>query len=337
MIKKNSRILICLVSMVVVLMLSTGCTKKDNPTNNNPNSTVSLPVLTTSAVSNLTLTTASCGGNITSDGGSSITSRGVCWSIGQNPTITDNKTTEGTGTGSFTSTISGLSPSTTYYVRAYATNSGGGTGYGNAVLFATLQGVTDIDGNLYHTVTIGTQVWMVENLKTTKYRDGTQITNVTDATAWFNLNIGTGAYCNYNNDANNATTYGRLYNFHAVKDSRGLAPKGWHIPTHTEWTTLSTYLGGDNIAGGKLKETGITHWISPNVGATNQTGFTAIPGGFRSYSGFFSNIGEYGDWWSSTEYSSNEAWSWYMYYNYSAINSINRYKTFGYSVRCLKD
>ena len=137
--------------------------------------------------------------------------------------------------------------------------------------------VTDQDGNVYHTVTIGTQVWMVENLKTTKYRNGDGIQNVTDSIAWWNLT--SGAYCIYRNDVNNLATYGRLYNWYAVIDSRKLTPAGWHIPTDAEWTTLTDYLG--STCGDKLKEKGPNHWGGDNT-ATNETGFTALPGGNRA-------------------------------------------------------
>ena len=174
----------------------------------------------------------------------------------------NSKTTDGSGTGTFTSSITGLTAGTTYYVRAYATNSAG-TGYGNDISFTTQQGgvgnVTDDDGNVYHSVTIGTQVWMVENLKTTKYNDGTSIPLVTDATDWHNLL--TPGYCwNNNDEATYKATYGALYNWYTV-NTGNLCPTGWHVPGDAEWTTLTTYLGGEDVAGGKLKEVGITHWL----------------------------------------------------------------------------
>jgi len=196
--------------------------------------------------------------------------------------------------------------------------------------------VTDIDGNVYHTVTIGTQMWMVENLKTTKYRNGDPIPNITNDVAWDTITIG--VYCNYNNDTINSTTYGRLYNWYAVNDSRYIAPAGWHVPTDTEWSILTTYLGGESIAGGKLKEAGTTHWQSPNTGATNEVGFNALPGGLRNLS-MFEAIGNIGTWWSSTEGSSNYAWSRYMYDFYSKVarGTNGSYKQLGHSVRCIKD
>jgi len=205
--------------------------------------------------------------------------------------------------------------------------------FNSSVIYGTM---TDQDGNVYKTVTIGTQTWMAENLRTTKYNDGTDIPLVTDDKEWYDLT--TGAYSNYNNTNNIDTiaTYGRLYNWYAVNTGK-LAPKGWHIPTDAEWATLLTYLGSENVAGGKLKETGTKHWNSPNIAATNETGFTALPGGLRSSNGSFTNIGNYGFWWSATENSNIYAWNRIMY-NISSNVGINyNNKKFGFSVRCVKD
>jgi uncharacterized protein (TIGR02145 family) len=195
--------------------------------------------------------------------------------------------------------------------------------------------VTDIDGNVYHTVTIGTQVWMVENFKVTHYRNGDAIPNVTDDNAWSGLT--TGAYCNYNNDVNNSTTYGRLYNWYTVSDSRNIAPSGWHVPTDTEWTTLTTYLGDESVTGGKLKEIGITHWVSPNTGADNSSGFTGLPGGLRDFYGAFGGIGNYGCFWSATEEDAANAWRRNLDYSDAGLHRINNSKALGFSVRCLRD
>jgi uncharacterized protein (TIGR02145 family) len=196
--------------------------------------------------------------------------------------------------------------------------------------------VTDQDGNVYRTVSIGTQVWMVENLNTTKYRNGEPIANITDDTVWFDLT--SGAFCNYNNDTANSTTYGRLYNWYAVNDSRNIAPVGWHVPSEEDWTTLTTYLvGGESEAGGKLKEAGIAHWLSPNTDATNKTGFTALPGGYRNFTGTFLGIG-YGDYyWSSVEDDDSDALCRALYCNSSQVDKASFYKTVGISVRCIKD
>jgi uncharacterized protein (TIGR02145 family) len=196
--------------------------------------------------------------------------------------------------------------------------------------------VTDIDGNVYHTVTIGTQVWMVENLKTTKFNDGTVIPYVSDITEWSNLN--TPGYCYYNNDASAyKDVYGALYNWFTVNTGK-LAPAGWHVPTNVEWTTLADYLGGDTIAGGKLKETGTTHWNSPNEGATNESGFTALPAGGRAPDGnFYNQVGNYCYWWTTTEYNTQQVWRRMLTYLDINFSETRSYKTDGISVRCIKD
>jgi uncharacterized protein (TIGR02145 family) len=253
------------------------------------------------------------------------------------PTVADSKTTDGAGMGSFTSYITGLTDSTAYHVRAYATNSVG-TGYGGIISFTTLDSntVVDIDGNVYQTITIGTQVWMAENLKVTRYRNGDSIPNVTDATAWSNLS--TGAYCNYNNDVNNVAVYGRLYNWYAVDTSLNIAPAGWHVPTDAEWDTLVSYLGGYTVAGGKMKETDTTHWPSPNTGATNESGFTALPGGYRYGDGSYSIMGHNANFWSSTEYyTMYYAWARSLSYDNSGVYRYYDDLRHGVSVRCVRD
>lgn len=301
--------------------------------------TLGPPTVTTATITEITQTTATGGGNIISDGGASITARGVCWSTFSNPTIADSKTTNGTGTGSFTSSITGSSSNTTYYVRAYATNSAF-TAYGNEITFILWINqpgpqVNDIDGNTYNSVKIGNQIWMAENLKTTKYKNGTSIPNVTNNEEWGRLS--TPAYCWYNNDApTNKANYGAMYNWYTVSTGN-LCPAGWHVPSYVQWTTLTTYLGGIIGAGGKLKEAGTTHWDSPNTGAINETGFTALPGGSCNIS-WFANIRGYGHWWSSTEGGTYNAGALYMSYLTSDVTiSYNGYKYGGFSVRCLKD
>ena len=157
--------------------------------------------------------------------------------------------------------------------------------------------VTDIDGNIYQTVPIGNQVWLVENFKSTKYNNGTSIPLVTGNAEWINLS--TPGYCCYDNDIAHSETYGALYNWYAVQTGK-LCPTGWHVPSDKEWTALTDFLGGENIAGGILKESGTSHWDSPNTGATNESGFTALPGGFRGAQGVWYNIGYWGQYWTST-------------------------------------
>jgi uncharacterized protein (TIGR02145 family) len=195
--------------------------------------------------------------------------------------------------------------------------------------------VTDVDGNVYQTVTIGTQVWMQENLRVTHYRNGDAIEQVTDSTAWYQL--GTGAYCNYKNASSFSGTYGRLYNWFAVNDSRNICPVGWHIPTVAEWEVLIAYLGDSNSAGGKMKEAGTVRWYSPNTGADNSSGFTALPAGFRSANSLFGQMYMSTLWWSSTETNAILAECRMVLYNSSGINRPKIYKQVGCSVRCIKD
>lgn len=195
--------------------------------------------------------------------------------------------------------------------------------------------VTDIDGNVYNTVTIGSQCWMVENLNVSRYRNGDAIPNVTNNPQWSSYTQG--AYCNYNNTDSISTIYGRLYNWYAVNDSRGLAPLGWHVGTDAEWSTLINFLGGGSIAGGKLKEVGTTHWVTPNTGATNETGFTARPAGHRHPSGIFDGIGSYGNSWCSNESSPSNAWTTTMNSISPEIIKYEVGKNLGFSVRCIKD
>ena len=200
-----------------------------------------VPSVTTTEITQITSTGAKTGGTITSEGSGTITARGVCWSTGTTPTIKDNKTSDGAGAGIFSSTMTGLNGLTTYFVRAYATNSEG-TGYGMILSFTTL-GVTDIDENFYETITIGTQEWMAENLKTTKYNDGNDIPDVTDDFEWSALTTGARSWYD-NNEAANKNTYGALYNWYAVSTGK-LCPQGWHAPTDQEWSTLENYLAAN--------------------------------------------------------------------------------------------
>jgi uncharacterized protein (TIGR02145 family) len=182
-------------------------------------------------------------------------------------------------------------------------------------------------------VLIGTQLWTNRNLDVETYRDGTVIPEVTDPTAWAGLT--TGAWCYYANNTANGVIYGKLYNWYAVNDSRNLAPLGYHVPTDAEWTALTTYLGTN--AGGKMKSTGTSLWTSPNNDATNESGFTGLPGGYRFTNGAFSNIGNYGFWWSSSEYGTMNAWTRYLYYATGDASKSNGNKTYGFSVRLIKD
>jgi uncharacterized protein (TIGR02145 family) len=294
-----------------------------------------VPTLTTTAASVITTTTASSGGVIINAKGV-ISAKGVVWSTSPDPAINlTTKTTDGTGLDGFTSSLTSLSPVTTYYVRAYATN-GNGTGYGNQVSFTTPS-----------IVAIGTQTWIAVNLNVDAYSDGTPIPEVTNPDAWAGLT--TGAWCYYNNDPENGAVYGKLYNWYAVAGihdpaslsdpslRKQLAPTGYHIPTDAEWTTLTSYLGGEDVAGGAMKEDGTIHWLDPNTDATNSSGFTGLPGGWRDHNGTFDNIGIVSIWWSFTELDTGGAWVRYLGHNggYAIRNASNTGG--GFSVRCLSD
>ncbi len=249
-----------------------------------------LPTVTTSPVTSVTDVTATGGGEVTENGGGTVSAKGVCWSTESEPTLSDDFTSDGTGTGVFTSNLSGLTKSTTYYVRAYATNLAG-TAYGEEVTFRTYEGtVSDYNGNNYWTVKIGDQVWMAQNLKTTRYADGSDIPLVEGGTAWDALVAPDKGYCWYENMTSHRDTYGGLYNWAAAMNGaagsdanpsgiQGACPDGWHLPSDAEWTVLSDYLGGGGVAGGKMKEAGTVLWDSPNTGATNESGFSALPAG----------------------------------------------------------
>ena len=291
------------------------------------------PTMTTAEVINIGLTTSTSGGEVTSEGSGPVTDRGLCWGTNQEPSITGSHTLDGEGTGSFVSELSNLIPATKYYTRAYATNKVG-TAYGNTVSFTTKNGAIDSDGNIYNAITIGTQIWLLENLKTTKYNDGTDIPLVTTTASWINLT--TPAYCWYNNDASTyKADYGALYNWYTVNTGK-ICPIGWHVPIKTEWETLITYVGGVSAIG-KLKETGTAHWINPNEGATNESGFTAFGGGYRTSVGAFGQLGQSGIWWAAATNGIYTGFNLFLT-NYSSQSVYyDNGKSYGHSVRCLKN
>lgn len=313
--------------------------------------TPKLPVLTTTAATNISQVSATSGGNIVSDiSTSDVIIRGICWSNFpdpvRDPKYNYNNTADGAGSGSFTSNLINLLPGTKYYVRAYATNLGG-TAYGNQISFTTVPpglgiifnpdltygSVSDIEGNVYKTIQIGNQLWMAENFKTTRLNDNTGIVNVT--TSW--TGITSPGYCWYNNDASTyKASYGALYNWPSVNSGK-LCPTGWHVPSKEDWTILIDFLGGTATAGDKLREIGTAHWNSANSGVTNSSGFTALPGGFHSNTSS-TNIGYNGYWWSSTpgDFPSS-VYSMNIFYTRSDSKIGNNTLESGLSVRCLKD
>lgn len=324
---KNRKLLYSFIGASLIVILAISCKKETVST---PNKSTNLPVLTTIATSNVTQNSAISGGNITSDGGSAITVKGICYSITATPTIADSKTTDGTGTGAYSSSITGLTSNTTYYARSYATNSNG-TGYGSAIIFKTLTSevtstVTDADGNVYSTVKIGSQTWLVENLKTTKYRNGDLIGTTT-------LNISTETTPKYQWIYGDASVYGLLYTWDAIMDSRNICPVGWHIPTNEEWDLL----GAETMySASVLKETGNIHWVT-NSGS-NTTGFTALPNGYRNGGGSCYLLGAGAYWWSSTEApTTGSAWTRLMNNTDNSFYKMANYKCAGLGVRCVKD
>jgi uncharacterized protein (TIGR02145 family) len=261
-----------------------------------------------------------------------------------NQTIAGNKTLSGTTVFTGTTTVPTPVNATDAATKAYV----------DALLQKINQlesqpGVLkDVDGNLYTTIKIDAQVWMTENLKTTKYADGTTIPLVNTTSTWDALTATSKAYCWYNDDIANKATYGALYTWAAAMNGaasvttnpsgvQGVCPTGWHLPSDAEWTQLTTYLGDTDVAGGKLKETGTTHWTSPNTGATNETGFTALPGGYRDGSGSFNFIGSLGYWWCATEDDVEFARFRCMYGGSSTVGRGGYRKEVGTSVRCVRD
>ncbi len=391
------------------------------------------PTVTTNTVTSVAYNSAVCGGNVANEGGAPVTTRGVCWSTSQNPTTSNSKTTDGAGGGTFVSSLTGLSPSTNYFARAYAINSAG-TSYGGQQPFTTpaapyitvtspvatdhwmelenriitwssnvtgtvtlslykassltliiVTGTTndgshtwtlpdnlvygsdykirvtsvvnssvygesplfkisestgstgtvgDSDGNTYNTVKIGKLWWTKQNLKTTRYNDYSFIGSQLNPGIWITLTYA--AYCYYESNTTNLNTYGALYNWYAVSSGK-LCPAGWHVPSMAEWEELFVFAGGETVAGGKLKEAGTIHWLTPNTSADNAYGFTALPGGFLIDSKGYGNLQQTGFFWTSTMYSSTHSSYLKMEYNLAGIVKNNAPKYGGMSVRCVRD
>ncbi len=313
----------------------------------NPIWVSTLPTVVTTNISNVTSNSAVSGGNVVSDGGSPVSDRGIVWSTIPNPTVSlSTITNNGNGLGIFSSTLNGLVSKSTFYARVYATNSVG-TGYGNEISFTTsditnVMGipcagtptVKDIDGNSYNTVQIGTQCWTKENLRVSKFRDGSIIpldesggtTGNSSAQIWSIRS--TGARTVFGHNPANFALLGYLYNWYAISDPKGLCPSAWHVPSDAEWTTLTTFLGGESVAGGKMKSISTTYWNLSNVAPTNESGFSTLPGGYRVNDGSFNNINLNAFLWSATELDKNDAWHRYLNYNDNVfVNYFN--KSFG--------
>jgi len=300
-------------------------------------------VLLLGTITSLNCATAVNAGLLTQGIAASNTSSVVPYS-GGNGGVYNAQTIPSTGVTGLTASITAGSfvigaGSLTYIVTG--TPASGGTASfvlnigGKTCVLTRMVNVTDIDGNSYSTVAIGNQIWMKENLKVSKYRNGESIATGLSNTTWAETTAG--AYAVYNNDASINSTYGKLYNWHAIADPRNVCPTGWHVPNDAEWTTLTSLLGGESVAGGKMKSTGTQFWFSPNVGATNESNFTGLPGGYRYDSGTYGYNGGLGAWWSSTAQDSNNAWYRYLFYYYGAAYRFDSNKHYGYSVRCIKD
>ncbi len=344
---------ITLKKLIIVLFLSGvlfSC-KKENATQNTTSNDVSISgfdcagvqisgTLTKDKVaSNVTVTLTYTGGNGKTYLTKSYTSSGV---FGLSATLFAGTLANGEGTLVYT--ISGAP--TTAGIANFSISLGGKTCSINISVEDVAQtigkpgpNITDAEGNSYKTVTIGTQTWMAENLKVSKYNDGTTIPNVTDNTQWVKLTTGAWAY--YNNDTTNNDKYGKLYNWYAVSlttnGNKNVCPTDWHVPTDAEWTVLIDYLGGETVAGGKMKEVGTISWNSPNTDATNTSLFSALPGGYRYFLGNCYGFGNYVYWWSSSEYSTSFAWSRFLYNNGGHVDREINVKSNGLPVRCLKD
>lgn len=314
---------------VVTLIFFIGCSTN---TDSNGNSTTGVPVVPSKLIGTIVSSTQinlSWADNSTNETGFKIERKSGTGAFTVVGTTATNITT-------FSDTA--LTSGTTYVYRVYSNNAvGNSITYSNELTLTTTIPVSSLCDDTtvpYPSIIIGTQVWMQKNLNVCKYRNGDDIPQVTDPIVWKNLT--TGAWCYYANTTSNGTTYGKLYNWYAVNDIRGLAPTGYHIPTDLEWTTLITYLGGVNVAGYKMKTT--TLWAAPNADVTNSSGFSGLPGGQRVNDGNFNAIGNVGNWWSSTENTIESVWTRSLANSNGGAgrNSwIN--KGAGFSVRCLKD
>jgi len=327
-----------LVVLIACLCLAQACKKKNEETS--ASGTGNVPVVQTVGFNKVLLNTVDFNGNVTDDGGSFVTVRGFCYSSTvQNPTILDSRVENGIGAGTFTVTLTGMKGQTMYHVRAFATNSNG-TGYGSSFAVQTIDSILfDVNGRSYPVIQIGSQVWMGSNLKVWKFNDGKVIQSYGNPFVWDTLVIPAMTW--YNDNGYMDTTWGCLYNWYAVNTGK-LAPAGWHVPTDSEWTTLVDYLGGNEVAGGLMKSTGIMGtgnglWASPNLGATNSSRFGGLPAGDRGHEGNYYDLNQFGSFWTSTEKDVSYAWYRMLSYNNAAARRTYDNKTFGFSVRCIRD
>lgn len=297
------------------------------------------PVIKTNEAKIITHYSALVEGVIADRVDETITSKGICWSESKSlPEISDKKVISSANENSFVLYINCLKPGTTYYIRAFATNKAG-TAYGNPITIKTLSDedgtVSDIEGNIYKTVKIGSQTWFAQNLRTSHYNNGVSINST-------NNEIYEEAKPQYqwpaNGDEELVEKYGRLYTWYVVTDTRNICPCGWHVPSQEEFNELIEYLGGDvELIGAYLKEAGTDNWNAPNAGATNSSGFTAIPEGARDYTSAFVWFGKSASFWSSTENDTDDAFLYSLdHLNTEFVEDVYSHKA-GHAVRCIKD
>lgn len=337
----SNSIVIRIWAISLIIAATSGC-KKD----------VKLPEVTTGTLSNITSTSAIIEGNANGDGGGYVIGRGICWSnFLTEPNIKeDNVFLNGYGAGTFPGYMTNLTPGTKYYARAFATNALG-TGYGSIVSFTTQGSITgdivfnpeltydtveDIAGNVYKTIQIGNQTWMAENLKTSKFNDGSEIAYISGSEQWNNQQLP--AYCWYLNDTKYKDIFGALYNYHTVKSGK-ICPDGWHLPSYEEWTTLFSYLGTNYEIGNKLREAGTSHWVLTDSNVTNSSGFTVLPSGWRNIDNTnFGDLGYTANFWAASESDSNINTITFLYLDsWEGIFFVENPSTTGNSVRCIKD
>jgi uncharacterized protein (TIGR02145 family) len=305
------------------------CKKTENPV---------LPSVLIDPISALTDNSANCGGSLMDNSVSVASIQGVCWSTSENPTIADNKTSDSLGKFSrFKSMLNDLNPLTTYYIRAYVTVNNK-TFYSEDQAFTTLNTVKDIEGNQYHSVKIGSQIWMKENLKAAKYQNGDDIATTDPVTLDITAENAPEYQWLIPENDNYLSDYGRLYTWYVAQDPRNVCPSGWHVPASDEWNTLIMSLYPAESGGGEMKETGTAHWYPPNDDATNSSGFTALPGGFRNESGYYGPPSYSGAWWSASSYDNLRGQCLLLQSNNPNVYADGgSEKTHGYSIRCIKD
>ncbi len=322
---------------MIILLFFVSC-KKDAPIKS------IIETIETSEVQNISINSAICGGMLKTTAINTITYKGICWNTSGNPTISDSIKVVVNSADSFKVSLTGLKNAATYYIRAFAI-SDAGTSYGSEKSFTTIEvsissSISDIDGNSYNTVKIGNQYWMSANLKTKHFNNGDSIATTNPATADISQEPSPTYQWAYAGNENNVDTYGRLYTWNVVNDSRKLCPVGWHVPSSEDINTLVSSLGGFEEGGAKLKETGLQHWHEPNSEADNSSELTAVPAGLRDADNTFSGLGYYGYWWTnSIQTILGKEYAVFISLSYSdkKIGGFPSDKMVGISIRCIKD